>query len=69
MIDPTRHAALISALIAVRDEAEGFSQRQSERRGFSDACCRMTRISEIARQALAANPIDDATTDDAAGEG
>lgn len=55
-VDPTRHAALLSALVAVRDEAEGFSQRQGERRGFSDACSRMNRISEIARRVLKAHP-------------
>ena len=44
--------ALVSVLHEIRNEASGFSQRQSERQGFTDACLRMNRIEEMAHRVL-----------------
>lgn len=44
--------ALVSVLHEIRNEASGFSQRQSERHGFTDACLRMTRIEAMAHRVL-----------------
>ena len=44
--------AAIAALREILKEASGFSQRQSERRGFTDACLRMNRIERMANCVL-----------------